>query len=256
MVAAHLGTSQDQIRLVAPFVGGGFGSKGNPWPHPTLAAIAAKQVNRPVKLVLAREQMFTQVGHRPATLQRLRIGTNSEGELLSLSHQVISGTSQFDDHVESAAATTRTAYSCANVETSHRITRLDVNSPSPMRAPGEALGNFVMESAMDELACQVGLDPLEVRLRNYAEIDRDRGKPFSSKSLRECYTVASEQFAWKNPPLSARSMREGELLVGWGMASAIFTVKFSPASARVHLHDDGRATVLTAWHDIGMGTYT
>ncbi len=256
MVAAHLRIPPERIRVIAPFVGGGFGSKGNPWPHPTLAAIAARRVNRPVKLVLKRQQMFAQVGHRPATLQRLRIGSTQEGKLLSLSHQVISGTSQFDDYVESAAATTRVAYSCANVETSHRITRLDLNTPCPMRAPGEALGNFVIESGIDELAYKVGLDPLEIRLRNYAETDEDRGKPFSSKSLRECYAVASEQFGWKNRPRATRSMKEGDRYLGWGMASANFTVKLSAASARIQLHDDGRATVLTASHDIGTGTYT
>lgn len=256
MVAAHLQIPPERIRVIVPFVGGGFGSKGNPWPHPTLAAIAAQRVNRPVKLVLKRQQIFAQVGHRPATLQRLRIGSTQEGQLLSLSHEVISGTSQFDDYVESAASTTRVAYSCANVETRHRITRLDLNTPCPMRAPGEALGNFVVETGIDELAYKVGLDPLELRLRNYAERDEDRGKRFSSKSLRECYAVASEQFGWENRPRAVRSTKEGDLYLGWGMASANFSVKLSAASARVQLHDDGRGTVLTASQDIGTGTYT
>ncbi|MFL6416354.1 MAG: molybdopterin cofactor-binding domain-containing protein [Bryobacteraceae bacterium] len=128
--------------------------------------------------------MFTQVGHRPATLQRMRIGATSDGRLQSILHDVVSGTSRFDDYVESAGATARVAYSCPNVATSHGIARLDLDTPCPMRAPGEALGNFVVESAMDEVACASAVDPLELRLRNYAESDEDRRKPFSSKSLR------------------------------------------------------------------------
>src|SRR3954452_3049448 len=190
MVATHLGVPQNRVRVLSPFVGGGFGSKGNPWPHPTLAAIAARQVSRPVKLVLGRQQMFTQVGHRPATMQRMRIGAGSDGKLQSISHDVVSGTSRFDDYVESAGATARVAYSCPNVATRHRIARLDLDTPCPMRAPGEALGNFVIQSAMDELACAADVDPLELRLSNYAELDEQRRKPFSSKSLRLCYEAA------------------------------------------------------------------
>jgi xanthine dehydrogenase YagR molybdenum-binding subunit len=256
MVATHLGLPSQNVRVLSPFIGGGFGSKGNPWPHPTLAAIAARRVGRPVKLVLARQQMFSQVGHRPATIQRFHIGATSDGRLNSISHDVISGTSRFDDYVESAAATARVAYSCPNVATTHRLAHLDLNTPCPMRAPGEALGNFVTESGMDELAYAVGLDPLELRLRNYAEIDEDRGKPFSSKALRACYLEAAERFGWKKRPQPVRSMRSGNLLLGWGMASAVFTVKLSPASARVQLRADGTATVFTASHDIGTGTYT
>src|SRR3954452_14299996 len=214
MVATHLGVPQNRVRVLSPFVGGGFGSKGNPWPHPTLAAIAARHVGRPVKLVLARQQMFSQVGHRPATLQRMRIGASSDGRLNSMRHEVISGTSKFDNYVESAAATARVAYSCPNVATTHRLARLDLNTPSPMRAPGEALGNYVTESAMDELAYAVDLDPLELRLRNYSEIDEDRGKPFSSKALRTCYMEAADRFGWRQRPRSVRSMRSGDLLLG------------------------------------------
>jgi xanthine dehydrogenase YagR molybdenum-binding subunit len=140
MVAHHLGMPQERVRVVSPFVGGGFGSKGNPWPHPTLAAIASRKVGRPVKLVLGRQQMFAQVGHRPATIQRIRIGASSNGRLQSISHDVVSGTSRCDDYVESAASTARVAHSCWNVATTHRIAGLDLDTPSPMRAPGEALG--------------------------------------------------------------------------------------------------------------------
>lgn len=256
MVAAHLGIEPNCIRIVSPFVGGGFGSKGNPWPHPTLAAIAARHVNRPVKLVLARRQMFSQVGHRPATFQRMQIGASSDGRLISIAHNVFSGTSQFDDFVESSGATTRVSYSCPNVVTTHRIARLDVNTPCPMRAPGEGTGSFVVESAIDELAYAANLDPLEVRLRNYAEKDEDRDKPFSSKSLRECYALAAERFGWSQRPPQPRSMVRGDVLVGLGMASAIFFAKLSPASARVQLDADGIVHVRSSTHDIGTGAYT
>lgn len=256
MVATHLGLSPDRIRLVSPFVGGGFGSKGNPWPHPTLAAMAARHVKRPVKLVLAREQMFSQVGHRPATVQHLQLGAEADGRLTAISNDVVSGTSQFDNYVEAAGATARVAYSCANVKTTHRLARLDVNTPCPMRAPGEGPGNWALECAMDELAYACGLDPLEMRLRNYAERDEDRGKPFSSKSLRACYAEAAERFGWERRPCTPRVLREGHWQIGWGMASAIFTVKLSGATARVRLERDGTAVVSTASHDIGTGAYT
>ncbi len=256
MVSTHLGIPADNVRVVSPFIGGGFGSKGNPWPHPTLAAIAARRVNRPVKLVLAREQMFSQVGHRPATFQRLRLGADESGCLISLSHHVISGTSRFDNYVESSGASSRVSYSCPNVETTHRVAKLDVNTPCPMRAPGEATGTFALETGMDELAYAANVDPLELRLRNYAERDEDRDKPFSSKSLRACYSEAAERFGWSRRLPEPRSTRRGDALVGLGMASAIFMVKLSAASARVRLNPDGSAVVSSATHDIGTGTYT
>jgi xanthine dehydrogenase YagR molybdenum-binding subunit len=256
MVATHLGIPQERVRILSHFVGGGFGSKGNPWPHPTLAAVAAQHVHRPVKLVLGREQMFSQVGHRPATRQHLCIGAASDGRLLSLSHHVVSGTSQFDNYVESSGTTSRTSYSCVHVNTTHRVVKLDTNTPCPMRAPGEGTGSFALESAMDELAYAVGLDPLALRLRNYAERDEDLNKPFSSKSLRECYAVAAERFGWQKRPPKPRSMRRGGTQIGWGMASAVFLVKLSPASARIRLCPDGNAIIFSATHDIGTGTYT
>lgn len=256
LVATNLGIAPERVRVISPFVGGGFGSKGNPWPHPTLAAVAARHVNRPVKLVLSREHMFSQVGHRPATIQQMELGADQDGRLTAISDRVTSGTSQFDDYVEAAGTTARVAYSCANVETTHRLVRLDVNTPCPMRAPGEAVGNFSIECAMDELAYATGLDPLEIRIRNYADRDEDRDKPFSSKSLRGCYAVAAERFGWRSRPSASGSMKAGNLKIGWGMASAIFTAKLSKASARVTLEPDGSVIVSTASHDIGTGTYT
>lgn len=256
MVAAHLGLPIDKVRVVSPFVGGGFGAKGVPWPHMTLAAIATGRVGRPVKLVLSRQQMFGQTGHRPATFQRLSLGADRNGNLIALTHDTVSDTSRFDDFVEAAGQATRVAYKCPNLSTSHRIVRVDVNTPSPMRGPGEASGSFAVESTMDELAYAVGLDPLELRLRNYAETDEDTGKPFSSKALRECYVQAAERFGWARRPRQPRSMRDGHILVGWGMATAIFPVKLSPASARIQLYPDGTAIAASATHELGTGTYT
>jgi xanthine dehydrogenase YagR molybdenum-binding subunit len=256
MVAAHLGMRADNVRVISASIGGGFGAKGVPWPHSTLAAVAASRVGRPVKLVLSRQQMFGQTGHRPGTLQRLRIGAGTDGRLLGLSHETVSDTSRFDDFVEAGGQATRVVYSCPNLASTHRIVRVDLNSPSPMRGPGEATGSFALESAIDELAYAVGLDPLEVRLRNYAEADEETGKPFSSKSLRECYEQAAARFGWPRRPAAVRSMRNGSEWIGWGMATAAFPVKLSAASAQVQMRSDGTVIAASATHELGTGTYT
>lgn len=256
MVAAHLGLPPEKVRVLTPFVGGGFGAKGQPWPHPTLAAIAARRLGRPVKLVLSRDQMFSQTGHRPATRQHFQLAAGSDAKLIALTHDTVSSTSRFDPFVEASGEVTRVAYGCPNLRVTHRIARLDTNTPCPMRGPGEASGSFALESAMDELAYVTGLDPLELRLRNYAEIDEERNVPFSSKSLRQCYADAAARFRWAERSAAARSMRDGSKLFGCGMASAIFPAKLSPASARVALHPDGTATVSSATHELGTGTLT
>lgn len=256
MVAGQLGLPPERVRVVTPFVGGGFGAKGQPWPHPTLAAIAAKRLGRPVKLVLTREQMFSQTGHRPATQQRFQLGADAGGRLTAVVHDTVSTTSRFDPFVEASGEVTRTAYSCPNLRVTHRIAPMDTNTPCPMRGPGEASGSFALECAMDELAFALDVDPLALRLRNYAKTDEERNVPFSSKSLRQCYADAAQRFGWSRRPPTPRSMRDGSKLVGWGMASAIFPAKLSPASARVTLHPDGRITVASATHEIGTGTLT
>src|SRR5207237_1856969 len=173
--------------------GGGFGSKGGPWSHETLAAMAAKKVNRPVKLVLSRRQMFGPVGGRAHTIQRVTLGATREGQLTAIRHTSTSNTSTLEDWVEPATNQTRLLYACPNVETQYDLIRLNVGSPTFMRAPGESTGTYALESAMDELAYELSMDPVQLRLKNYADTDPESGKPWSSKSLRACYALAAER---------------------------------------------------------------
>ncbi len=246
----------DDVRVISLFVGGGFGCKGTPWSHVPLAVMAARVLGRPVKLVLTRHQMFSLVGHRPVTRQQVALGADARGRLLAMRHDVYAETSRFDEFVEPSAAQTRMSYACANIRTSHRLVRLDVSTPTFTRAPGEASGSFALESAMDELAYALRLDPLELRLRNYAERDPETGKPFSSKSLRACYQQAAERFGWARRRATVRATRRGHEWVGWGMATATYPAGQSPAQAVARIRADGTALVQAGTQDLGTGTYT
>ncbi len=255
-VAAALGIEPANVRTMSYYVGGGFGCKGSAWSHVPLAAMAARQVNRPVKLVLGRIQMYGPVGFRPQTIQQVSLGATREGKLTALRHSGTSQTSTFDEFIEPVAKTARMIYACPNIETSHRLVRLDEGTPTFMRAPGEASGSFALESAMDELAYALNIDPIELRLRNYADVDADQGLPWSSKSLKQCYTLGAERFGWQKRNPKPRSMRDGNYLVGWGMATATYPTNRSPASANAQIMADGTAVVRTGSQDIGTGTYT
>ncbi|HSU41134.1 MAG TPA: xanthine dehydrogenase family protein molybdopterin-binding subunit, partial [Polyangiaceae bacterium] len=246
----------EKVRVISHYVGGGFGCKGSAWSHVALAALAARVVNRPVKLVLTRQQMCSLVGYRPRTIQHLALGAAKDGTLRAMRHDVVSETSRFDEFSEPSGLVTRMLYSCPNVTTTHRVVELDVPTPTFTRAPGEASGNFALEVALDELAYELGLDPLELRLKNYAERDEDEDKPWSSKSLRECYRRAAEQFGWKKRRPAPGSQREQKLLVGWGMATAAYPARQSAAAARVKRERDGNFVVQAGSQDIGTGTYT
>lgn len=255
-VAALFGIPPANVRVISHFVGGGFGCKGTPWSHLGLAALAARVVQRPVKLAITRQQMFSLVGHRPATIQKLALGAEKSGKLTAISHEVWSETSRFDEFVEPSAVQTRMLYSCPNVLTAHRLVKLDVPTPTFMRAPGESTGTFALESALDELAYALKLDPIELRLRNYAERDEGENKPWSSKSLRECYHQGAMKFGWERRKLEPRSMREGHALVGYGMATATYPARQSGSSAVAKLRRDGSVVVQAGTQDIGTGTYT
>jgi xanthine dehydrogenase YagR molybdenum-binding subunit len=255
-VAKKLGVPADNVRVIAKYVGGGFGCKGSVWSHVVLAAMAARRLRRPVKLVLARQQMYGPVGYRPRTVQRIALGATTDGALTALRHDGISQTSQFDEFVEPVALASRMLYACPNASTSHRLVRLNAGTPTFMRAPGEASGTFAIESAMDELAYALHMDPIAFRLKNYAETDPDEGRPWSSKSLRECYHRAAERFGWERRTPAPRSMRDQGVLVGMGMATATYPTRRSQASALARLLADGSAVVLTGSQDIGTGTYT
>ncbi|MEO6603778.1 MAG: xanthine dehydrogenase family protein molybdopterin-binding subunit [Polyangiaceae bacterium] len=244
------------VRVISRFVGGGFGCKGSPWSHVALAAMAARVVKRPVKLVLTRQQMFSLVGHRPRTIQHLVLAADRSGKLLAMRHESWSETSRFDEFVEPTAVVTRMLYSCPNVVTSHRLVKLDIPTPTFMRAPGEATGTFALECAMDELATELKLDPLQLRLKNYAERDEGEDKPWSSKSLRDCYRQAAARFGWAKRVAAPRSMRDGHWLVGYGMATATYPAHQRGSAAVAKLRKDGSVLVQAGSQDIGTGTYT
>jgi xanthine dehydrogenase YagR molybdenum-binding subunit len=250
-----LGMPPEQIHVVSPFVGGGFGCKGSMWSHVALAAIAARKVGRPVKLVLERTEMFGPVGGRPQTEQQIALGARGDGSLVSISHTVYSHTSVFEDFTEPSASVTRMLYACPNVRAEQRLIQLNVGTPTFQRAPGEATGSFALEVAMDELAVACKLDPIELRLRNYAEREPESGKPWSSKSLRDCYRDAARRFGWSRQP-PPRSRREGDEWIGWGMATATYPVNRQKASASAQYLKDGTALVRSGSQELGTGTYT
>jgi xanthine dehydrogenase YagR molybdenum-binding subunit len=256
LVAKTLGLPAEQVRVVSKFVGGGFGSKGSAWSHVVLAAMAARQVKRPVKLVLSRRQMFGPVGARPYTVQHLAVAAQKDGTLTAIRQDVASSTSVLEDWVESSTLQTRILYACPNVDTSQRLVRLNLGTPTFNRGPGESSGTFGLESAMDELAAMLGLDPIAFRLKNYSESDPESGHPWSSKALRDCYAKGAERFGWSRRTALPRSMRDGNVLVGLGMSTATYPAKRLPASALARLMPDGTIVVEAATHELGTGTYT
>ncbi|HXL19247.1 MAG TPA: xanthine dehydrogenase family protein molybdopterin-binding subunit, partial [Streptosporangiaceae bacterium] len=255
-LAATFGVPESRVRVLAPFVGGGFGAGLRVWPHVVLTVLAARTTGRPVKLVLTRPEMFTGIGHRTRTVQHIRLGADRSGQLTALEHEAKSSIAVEDDNYEPVAADSATAYACPNVDTRDLQARLNIPPPTSMRAPGEAQGNFALESALDELAYAVGVDPLELRLRNYAEDQQQLGLPWSSKALRACFEQGAERFGWsaRNPRPGA--MRDGNWLVGYGMAGVSFFWFQPPCQARASVRRDGTAFVRSAATDIGTGTYT
>jgi xanthine dehydrogenase YagR molybdenum-binding subunit len=255
-IAAVFGLPPENVPVVSPFIGGAFGSALRTWPHVTLAALAARHVGRPVKLVLTRRQMYTGTGYRADTWQRVALGASRDGRLTGIIHEATAETSTYEQHVEALLNPTRLLHSCPNVRTRYRLVPLDVHTPNHMRGPGEASGIFALECALDELAYALALDPVELRLRNEPERDEERNLPFSSRSTRACYRVGAERFGWSRRNPQPRSMREGRWLIGWGMAAATYPMRRNPAGARVRLLADGSAVVESASSDMGPGTYT
>ena len=255
-LAEGLGVPAENIRVVSPFVGGAFGSSLKPNYYPSLTAMAARELKRPVKVVLTRAQMFTGHGYRPQTIQKVVLGADRSGKLQALIQEAFHNTSSFEPFSDSTTGFVKQVYACPNLHAPLKVAATDLATPTWMRAPGAVSGMFALESAMDELAYALKIDPLQLRLINYAEVDPESGKPFSSKALRECYRLGAEKFGWKNRNPEPRSMRDGKLLVGWGMASSVWGAFQQPASARITYHADGTARVSSATSDIGPGTYT
>lgn len=256
IVADTLGLAHDKVTVLCPFTGGGFGCKGSVWSHVVLAAMASRQAGRPVKLVLERGQMFGPVGTRPVTEQRMRLAAMSDGRLTASGHDVLAYTSMIEDWIEPSALVTRMMYDSPNQETTHRLVRMNLGTPTFMRAPGEATGTFALEAALDELSYELGIDPVELRLRNYAGRDPEKNLPFSSKSLRQCYQAGAERFGWSRRTPQPRSMRDGDKLVGMGMATATYPMRRSAAQATVVIDPNGHVAARSATQDLGTGTYT
>jgi xanthine dehydrogenase YagR molybdenum-binding subunit len=249
------GISKDNLRVVSPFVGGAFGSGLRPQYQAFLAVMAARELKRSVRVSLTRQQMFG-FTHRPATWQRVALAAAPDGRLQSVIHEAIAETSRFEDYNETVTNWSGLLYQCDNVDLRQKTVQLDVCTPGDMRAPGAVWGLYALECAMDELASKIGIDPIELRLKNYAEKDQIDDKPFSSKELRACYRLGAERFGWARRSPEPRSMQEGNILIGWGMAGGIWDAFHVPADAKAVLTADGTLTLGSATADIGTGTYT
>jgi xanthine dehydrogenase YagR molybdenum-binding subunit len=257
-VAALLGISPSKVRVIAHFIGGGFGSKAMIWPHVTLAALAARHVGRPVKLALSREQMFSSCGHREEQEQQVVLGASREGHLTAFRHHKLSLTSPFDDWAEPSLGMSAQLYACPNYEGIYRLIHANTMTPTFTRGPGESTGMFALECAMDELAYELGLDPLELRLRNHADVDQASGNPWSSKGLKECYQRGAERFGWQGRNPAPRTLRDGNWFIGTGMATAVYPVAlFMPTQrARARLYADGSAVIGAGTQEFGTGMAT
>lgn len=254
--AELFGLSPERVHIVTPFIGGGFGSKAFPWPHGILCAAAARQLQRPLKMVLSRRQMTANTGHRSETEQAIRLAATAEGTLTTIAHAVKSCTSPVDVFPEPCTGITPVMYTAPNLRLSQELAVMNVGTPTFMRAPGENPGLWALESAMDELAWALKLDPVELRLKNETREHQRKQLPFSAKHFADCLKVGAEQFGWQDRPMQPRSLTRDGQLVGWGMAAATFPSLRGPASAQVRLLPDSTVHVLTAGNDMGTGAYT
>ncbi len=247
---------KENITVLSPFVGGAFGAALRPTPNTFLSALASRELKRPVKLVYARRQLSSAYGYRPFASQTVKLAAEKSGKLTSIIHESFANTSSFENMNESISENSRSLYACSNVKTVTKLFKTDLPTPFWMRAPGTVTAMFALESAMDELAYELKIDPLQLRLINYAEVDPDNGKPFSSKELRKCYAEAAKRFGWEKRNPEPRSTKDGNWLVGWGMATGTWGAFLAPSSARVTLKADGTALIESGTTDIGPGTYT
>jgi xanthine dehydrogenase YagR molybdenum-binding subunit len=255
-VAQVFDLTPERVRIVSPHVGGGFGSKGTPRPNAILAALAARHVERPVKIAVTRQQMFAFVGYRTPTSQRVALGADRDGRLTAIVHEVVEQTSTVREFAEQTAVATRMMYAAENRRTSHRLAALDVPTPSWLRAPGECPGMYALESAMDELAIACGLDPIELRVRNEPDVDPESGLRFSSRNLVACLREGAERFGWADRDPTSGARREGRWLVGTGVAASTYPAYRRPSSASARAQADGTFLVRIGAADIGTGART
>jgi len=256
VMAQVLGVPKENVQVISLFLGSGFGGKLFPWPHSVLAAAVSRDLYRPVKLVISRSMMFSNVGHRPVTQQRVRLAATPEGKLVSFQHDYVNHTSILDNYEENCGEATPYLYSVPNLRVSSGLARRNVGTPTAMRGPGAVPGLFATESAMDELAIKLNVDPVEFRLLNEPQKDESNGLPFSSRHFQECLRVGAEKFGWSKRNPAVGSMREGDLVLGWGMGACSWIAERLPCEANVELRSDGTVRVTCATQDIGTGTYT
>ncbi len=246
----------DNVRVMCPFVGGGFGCKGGQWGHILLAAMAAKIVSRPVKFVLTRNMMSTNVGRRPETMQKVALAADKNGKLKAIRHENNTYKTTFSNYFEESGKQTKILYAAEMREISYKVANFNIGAPTFMRAPGETPGTFALESAMDELAYELKLDPIKLRTINHTGTDPEMKLPFSLENIIECYTVGAERFGWANRKSQPRMNRKGKYLIGHGMATATYPAIRSTASVKVQIFANGSVKVLSATQDLGTGTYT
>jgi xanthine dehydrogenase YagR molybdenum-binding subunit len=256
VIAQVLGLPVENVRVVTRFLGSGFGGKLFPWPHTAMAAVAARKLGRPVKLSLTRRMMFSNVGYRPRTEQHIQLGATREGKLLALRHDYRNVTSQLDDYDEGCGEATPYLYSVANLEITKGLVRRHMGAPMYMRGPGAVPGLYALEAGLNELADELKIDPLQLRLINDAQKDESNGMPFSSRHLRECFEVGAKKFGWERRTAGIASMRSDGKILGWGLAGASWVALRLPCTASVELCADGRVCVRCGTQDIGTGTYT
>jgi len=255
-LARLFGIEEKNVRVITKFLGGAFGSSLRSWPHVPAACIAAKMVKRPVRVQLTRRQMFTMVGYRPMAWQKIAVGATKEGKLTGITHHAISNTSRYEDYREGIVNASHYLYECPNVNTSYKILPLDVNTPTWMRGPGEASGAFALECILDELAYKLNMDPVELRIKNYAVLHPQSKLPWSSKFLRECYDKGREMIGWSGRPATPRSLTENGKLIGYGMGGGVFGAYRGNATVKAILTQDGKLTLMSAVSDMGPGTAT
>jgi len=256
VMAQTLGVPVENVRVVTRFLGSGFGGKLCPWPHCAMNAVAARRLGRPVKLSVTRSMMFSSVGYRPRTEQRFRLGASKDGKLLALKQDYLNVTSILDDYDEGCAEATPYLYSVANLEVTSGLVHRNFGAPMYMRGPGAVPGLYALESAMNELADELKMDPLKLRILNDAETDEDKKMPFSSRHFRECFEVGAKKFGWERRTPEIGSMRREGKILGWGLAGASWVALSLPCTAHVEFHANGRVSVRSGTQDIGTGTYT
>ncbi|MCX7344124.1 MAG: xanthine dehydrogenase family protein molybdopterin-binding subunit, partial [Proteobacteria bacterium] len=255
-VARTFGLPEKNVRVIAENVGGAFGSSLRSWSNVPAACIAAKKLNRPVKLVLTRPQMFSLIGYRPQSWQKVNIAADAEGNFLSINHEAISSTSRYEDFREGIVDVSKFLYACENVTTKYSILPLDLSTPIWMRGPGEATGCFALESAIDDLSYKLKMDPIDLRIKNFTAINPENKLPFSDNNLKACYNYGKDKIGWKNRSAVPGTLKENGLLIGYGMAVGVFGAGKGAASVRIVLSNDGKLLLECAVSDMGPGTTT